>query len=69
MTEDVDQFVGSFNTCQKPKVPVHLKKNKEPVHSWTAPENPCVRMHTYLFTMGKKSKKGHKYVLIIFYFV
>ncbi len=65
MTVDVDQFVGSCDVCQRAKYPVHFKKNKEPLHSWAAPDSPWVRMHADLFTIGKKSKKGHKYVLVM----
>ena len=65
MTVDVDQFVESCDVCQRAKDPVHFKKNKEPLYSWAAPDSPWVRMHADLFTVGKKSKKGHKYVLVM----
>ncbi len=65
MTVDVDQFVGSCDICQQAKDPVHFKRNKEPLHSLAAPDSPWVRMHADLFTVGRKSKKGHKYVLVM----
>ena len=65
MTVDVDQFVGSCDICQQAKDPIHFKRNKEPLHSWTAPDSPWVHMHADLFTVGKKNKKGHKYVLVM----
>ena len=30
-----------------------------------APDSPWVCMHADLFTVGKKSKKGHKYVVVM----
>ncbi len=65
MTVDVNQFVGSCDICQQAKDPIHFKMNKEPLHSWTAPDSPWVHMHADLFIVGKKSKKGHKYVLVM----
>ncbi len=65
MTVDVDQFVSSCEVCLQAKDPIHFKRNKEPLHSLAAPDIPWVRMHADLFTVGKKSKKGHKYVLVM----
>ncbi len=57
MTEDVDQFVGSCNICQQAKDPKYFKKDEELFHLWTA--------LFILFTVGKRSKKGHKYVPVM----
>ena len=65
MTVDVDQFVGSWEVWKQAKDPIHFKRNKEPLHSLVAPDSPWVRMQANLFTVGKKSKKGHKYVLVM----
>ncbi len=58
MTVDVDQFVGSCDICQRAKDPVHFKKNKEPLHSWSTPDSPWVRMHPDLFFRREKKQKG-----------
>ncbi len=65
MMVDVDQFVGSCEVCQLAKDPIHFKRNKEPLHSLAAPDSPWLRMHTDLFTVGKKIKNGHKYILVM----
>jgi len=65
MSLDVENFIRNCELCQQCKDPPRMMASKEPLGSMPVPDQPNFRVHADLFTVGRVSNRGNRYILVI----